>query len=70
MDQHYECPTHKIIVNGLKRENFKEDFYTLLMSVSMLYSMRLYKEVNVDCHCKNNYEAFDRIKQESAGALK
>ena len=64
MDQQYECPIHKIIENGVKRESFKEDFYSFLLNVSMLYSMRLYKEVNVDCHCKKNYEAFDKLKNE------
>ena len=53
--------------SGLKRETFKEEFYELLLSVQMQASMRLYKEVNVECHCKKNYEAFDRIKQEYAG---
>lgn len=69
MEKQYECPIHKNLEIGQKREKFKEEFYSFLLNVTMLYSMRLYKEVNVDCHCKKNYDAFDKIKRE-CGNLK
>jgi len=64
MDENYECPIHKIIETGIKRENFKEEFYSLIINASMYDSMRLYKEVNVNCHCKKNYLVFDKIKED------
>lgn len=57
----YECPIHKIFHDGQKRENFQTDFYDHLLNVSMETSMKLYKEVNVNCHCPMNYKIFDRI---------
>jgi hypothetical protein len=66
MESEYECPVHKIIELGIKRENFKEEFYSFLLHAPMQTSMRLYKEVNVDCHCKKNYQAFDAIQNSTS----
>lgn len=57
----YECPVHKIQQEGKKRESFQMEFYDLLLKVSMGDSMRLYKEINVSCHCQSNYQKFDEI---------
>jgi hypothetical protein len=57
----YECKLHKKINDGLKRDNFQEQYYNTLLNVSMGLSMRLYKEVNVKCDCPENYAAFDLI---------
>jgi hypothetical protein len=57
----YECPHHKIQVQGEKRETFQKEYYDALMVVDMMTSMKLYKYVNVSCHCISNYESFDRI---------
>jgi len=62
----YECPVHKIMQQGLKRENFQNDYYNLLMNLQMGESMKLYKEVNVACDCQSNYQIFDKIKNSSA----
>jgi hypothetical protein len=68
----YDCDVHKIIHEGSKRENFREEFYDLLLKVTMHLSMKLYKEVNVSCDCPANYNAFDSIMEEarSSGTLK
>jgi hypothetical protein len=57
----YECPVHKLEQTGIKRETFQMEFYDLLLKVSMADSMRLYKEINVACHCQSNYNKFDEI---------
>jgi hypothetical protein len=57
----YECPHHKVEVQGEKRDTFQKEYYDALMVVDMMTSMKLYKYVNVACHCSSNYEAFDRI---------
>jgi hypothetical protein len=57
----YECPAHKLEQTGTKRDTFQMEFYDLLLKVSMADSMRLYKEINVACHCQSNYKKFDEI---------
>lgn len=64
MDDQYECPFHKIYQEGSMREDFSIQFYDLLLWIPMRLSMKLYKEVNVACHCKSNYDAFDSILKE------
>ena len=66
----YECPLHKVKVSGIKREDFQAKYYDLLINVSMQISMKLYKEVNVSCHCRKNYDAFDSIVNEINAAPK
>lgn len=66
----YECPLHKKTQYGKQRETFQTDFYNLLIDLSMGDSMRLYKEVNVACHCQSNYEKFDIIKNSIASLSK
>ncbi len=66
----YECPLHKVKVPGIKREDFQSNYYDLLLNVSMHLSMKLYKEVNVNCHCTKNYDAFDSIVNEVNAAPK
>jgi hypothetical protein len=61
----YECPLHKIQIHGTKRDDFQATYYNLLLNVPMSISMRLYKEVNVACHCTKNYDAFDSIVNEA-----
>lgn len=60
----YECKLHKKIHDGVKRENFHDEYYSILLNVSMGLSMRLYKEVNVKCDCPENYAAFDSIQKD------
>jgi hypothetical protein len=66
----YECPLHKVKISGTKREKFQSDYYDLLLNVPMQISMKLYKEVNVNCHCTKNYDAFDLIVKEVNAAPK
>jgi hypothetical protein len=63
-EQSYTCPHHKIEIKGTKRETFQTEFYDSLMWVDMMTSMRLYKDINVSCHCPENYKAFDTILKE------
>jgi hypothetical protein len=58
---YYTCPHHKIEVKGEKRDTFQKEYYDALMVVDMMTSMKLYKYVNVACHCTSNYELFDKI---------
>ena len=57
----YICPHHKVEIQGEKRDTFQKEYYDALMVVDMMTSMKLYKYVNVACHCTSNYEAFERI---------
>lgn len=68
----YECVVHKIIYDGSKRKNFREEFYDLLLRLPMHLSMKLYKDVNVTCDCPSNYTAFESIQTEAtlSGTLK
>jgi hypothetical protein len=63
----YECPVHKITHPGSKREDFAQQVHNALLELDMSYSMRLYKEVNQQCHCPKNYDAFDAIWKEANG---
>jgi hypothetical protein len=58
----YKCLIHKTKQEGKIRENFQNEFYTLLIELSMADSMRLYKDVNVSCQCTENYKKFDELK--------
>ena len=60
-DVTYECPIHKQIHQGQKRESFAQDYHEILIQASMQTAMLLYKEVKTNCHCPTNYAAFDRI---------
>ncbi len=57
----YECPIHKTVHVGEKRETFQLDIHAALLNASMHTSMQLYKSVNANCHCPSNYAAFDAI---------
>jgi hypothetical protein len=57
----YICPHHKVEIQGEKRDTFQKEYYDALMVVDMMTSMKLYKYVNVSCHCISNYELFDTI---------
>ncbi len=57
----YICPHHKVEIQGEKRDTFQKEYYDALMVVDMMTSMKLYKYVNVACHCTSNYETFDTI---------
>ncbi len=59
--QTYECPLHKTIHNGLKRETFEKDLFQALLNASMKLSYQLYKQVKYGCHCPENYTAFDSV---------
>jgi hypothetical protein len=61
----YICPHHKIEIHGEKRDTFQKEYYDALMVVDMMTSMKLYKYVNVACHCTSNYETFDIIIQDT-----
>ncbi len=57
----YECSVHNIQHEGIKREQFQTEFYSAILNVSMYTSMKLYKSINVNCHCPSNYEHFDAL---------
>jgi hypothetical protein len=60
----YECKFHKKIHDGNKRDEFQDQYYSILLNLPMSLSMRLYKEVNVKCDCPENYAAFDSIRKD------
>ena len=57
----YECPVHKTMHEGQKRETFALDIHTALLNATMHTSMQIYKSVNGNCHCPSNYATFDAI---------
>ncbi len=57
----YECPVHKVIHNGHKRESFEKEHFYALLNTSMKLSYQLYKQVKHGCHCPSNYDAFDSL---------
>lgn len=65
----YECPVHKIVHAGFKREDFSQQVHQALLEVDMRTSMRIYKEVNQSCHCPSNYDAFDTLWKELNGPI-
>lgn len=63
-DTTYECPLHKQIHQGQKRQTFAQEYHETLIQASMQNAMQLYKEVKSNCHCPDNYAAFDRLCKE------
>jgi len=63
----YECPVHKTVHVGTKRDTFSQQVHEALLEVDMMTSMRIYKEVNQSCHCPSNYTAFDTLWREVNG---
>lgn len=60
----YECPVHKLTFPGTKREDFSQQVHNTLLEVDMMVSMRIYKEINQNCHCPSNYSVLDVIQKE------
>ena len=63
----YECPVHKTVHAGTKRDDFSQQVHNALLEVDMMTSMRIYKEINQSCHCPKNYTAFDALWRDVNG---